>query len=80
MRCINSIHLRTYNRAVVPIDTTGAGDSFNAGLIYSYLEQYERVEMLCFASACGALATLRIGGASAAPSVQAVERFMKSQN
>jgi sugar/nucleoside kinase (ribokinase family) len=64
---------------VIPMDTTGAGDSFNAGLIYSYLEQKEKAEMLRFACACGALATQRIGGASAAPTVQEVEEFMMAQ-
>lgn len=64
---------------VTPLDTTGAGDSFNAGLIYSYLEQKDETEMLRFACACGALATLRIGGATAAPSVKEVEDFIHSQ-
>jgi sugar/nucleoside kinase (ribokinase family) len=61
---------------VIPIDTTGAGDSFNAGLIYGYLAGKESEDMLQFACACGALATQRIGGASAAPNVQEVEAFM----
>jgi sugar/nucleoside kinase (ribokinase family) len=64
---------------VTPVDTTGAGDSLNAGLIYSYLERKDKAEMLRFACACGALATLRIGGASAAPDILAIEDFMNSQ-
>ncbi|RED55694.1 carbohydrate kinase family protein [Cohnella lupini] len=64
---------------VTPIDTTGAGDSFNAGLIYRYLTGGDSREMLDFACACGALATLRIGGASAAPSVEEVRSFMKGR-
>jgi len=62
---------------VTPIDTTGAGDSFNAGLIYRYLQGSNKDEMLRFACACGAMATLRIGGASAAPSEQEVQAFMQ---
>lgn len=65
---------------VTPIDTTGAGDSFNAGLIYSYLAGSSREEMMQFACACGALATLRIGGASAAPSVEEVQTFIEQSS
>ncbi len=42
--------------AVEALDTTGAGDSFSAGLIQSLLiEQADRPEALAFASACAAL-------------------------
>ncbi|CAH0120148.1 MULTISPECIES: carbohydrate kinase family protein [unclassified Paenibacillus] len=64
---------------VVPIDTTGAGDSFNAGFIYSYLNGDSPERCLQFASACGALATQRIGGASSVPSVADVEQFIQRQ-
>jgi sugar/nucleoside kinase (ribokinase family) len=65
---------------VTPIDTTGAGDSFNAGLIYSFLTESNEKEMLQFACACGAMATLRIGGASEAPSVDEVRTFIKQRS
>jgi sugar/nucleoside kinase (ribokinase family) len=48
--------------AAIP-DTTGAGDSFNAGWIAAMLEGRSYVEALKFANACGALSTLSIGGA-----------------
>lgn len=60
---------------ITPIDTTGAGDSFNAGLIYGFLHGMESTDLLEFANACGALATLRIGGASTVPSVADVMAF-----
>ncbi|WNS45226.1 sugar kinase [Paenibacillus sp. MMS20-IR301] len=62
---------------ITPIDTTGAGDSFNAGLIYAHLQGLSPAESLDFASACGAMATLRIGGASKAPAVEEVRSFME---
>lgn len=65
---------------VTPIDTTGAGDSFNAGLIYSFLTGSNEKEMLQFACACGAMATLRIGGASEAPSVKEVQAFIDQRS
>jgi sugar/nucleoside kinase (ribokinase family) len=71
------IHKRPFN--VVPIDTTGAGDSFNAGLIASYLKRLDFENSLDFANACGALATQRIGGAGHVPSFEDVRTFIKAQ-
>ncbi|WP_240548081.1 carbohydrate kinase family protein [Paenibacillus lignilyticus] len=49
--------------SVNPVDTTGAGDSFNAGFITAKLEGKTDSGALTFANACGALSTLAIGGA-----------------
>ncbi|WP_308639636.1 carbohydrate kinase family protein [Paenibacillus silvisoli] len=48
---------------VDPVDTTGAGDSFNAGFIAAKLRGLTDVDALEYANACGALSTLAIGGA-----------------
>jgi sugar/nucleoside kinase (ribokinase family) len=48
---------------VTPVDTTGAGDSFNAGWISAMLLGKPEAEAILYANACGALATLSIGGA-----------------
>jgi sugar/nucleoside kinase (ribokinase family) len=61
---------------VTPIDTTGAGDSFNAGYIYAHLAGLDEREALRFACACGALATTRVGGASSVPSLRDVEALL----
>ncbi|PLS05359.1 carbohydrate kinase family protein [Neobacillus cucumis] len=71
-----SLHVEAF--LVNPIDTTGAGDSFNAGLISGYLANKRGEELLRFANACGALATLRIGGASSVPSMEEVSLFQNS--
>lgn len=63
---------------VKPIDTTGAGDSFNAGIISAFLQNKSGKELLQFANACGALATLRFGGASSVPSLEEVYDFQNS--
>jgi sugar/nucleoside kinase (ribokinase family) len=47
---------------VTPIDTTRAGDSFNAGLIYAQLHGLEPQDKLMVANACGAISTLGMGG------------------
>ena len=49
---------------IKPIDTTGAGDSFDAGLIYYYLYKNEGFKAsMEFANTLGALSCLYIGGA-----------------
>jgi sugar/nucleoside kinase (ribokinase family) len=59
------------------VDTTGAGDSFNAGFIYRYVVQGgSKAEALRFANACGAIAVTRVGGASSVPSALEVETFL----
>lgn len=62
---------------VKAIDTTGAGDSFNAGLIHGIVTRMSLEESLDFANASGALAVKRIGGAGDVPDVAAIETFMK---
>lgn len=57
---------------LTPVDTTGAGDCFNAGIIYGYLLGMRSGELLRFANACGALSTLGIGGTGSLPTMEAV--------
>jgi sugar/nucleoside kinase (ribokinase family) len=45
-----------------PVDTTGAGDCFNAGLLTGLLRGLEPTEALALACATGALSTQGIGG------------------
>lgn len=73
----NQLHVPAFK--VTPIDTTGAGDSFNAGIIYGYLKKMKNKDLLTFANACGALATQRIGGASDIPTKEEVDEFIERQ-
>ncbi len=61
------------------VDTTGAGDSFNAGYIYKYLKGASVEDCLIFGSACGAIATTKIGGTTAFPTLGEVESFLKER-
>lgn len=47
---------------VQPVDTTGAGDAFRAGLIYGLLQGFELPESLPLAAAAGALKITATGG------------------
>jgi sugar/nucleoside kinase (ribokinase family) len=44
------------------VDTTGAGDSFDAGFIYGYLAGWELERALRLAATCGSLSTRAVGG------------------
>jgi sugar/nucleoside kinase (ribokinase family) len=49
-------------RMVQPVDTIGAGDSFNAGFLKGYLSRLPLDECAAFGNATAALSTLRQGG------------------
>ena len=48
--------------AVTPVDTTGAGDSFNAGFIYGLLQDASLADCLRYGNIVGGLATAQVGG------------------
>jgi sugar/nucleoside kinase (ribokinase family) len=50
-----------------PLDTTGAGDSFNAGFLHAWLQGQSVRAALRSGVACGALSTQGLGGVAAQP-------------
>jgi sugar/nucleoside kinase (ribokinase family) len=70
------VHVPAY---VAPaVDTTGAGDSFNAGFLYRWLEGAPLVECLRLGCACGALSTRGLGGTAAQPTLEEAEALVRS--
>ena len=63
-----------------PLDTTGAGDSFNAGFLHAWLAGAPVVECLRLGAACGALSTQGMGGTAAQPTRAEAEAFMRAQD
>jgi sugar/nucleoside kinase (ribokinase family) len=63
---------------VTPIDTTGAGDSFNAGFLHAWLAGRPLEQALALGAACGALSTLGLGGTGAQPTLGQAEAFLRS--
>lgn len=58
------------------VDTTGAGDSFNAGFLYSYLQDWTLTQSLRLACACGSLSTRGAGGTARQPTLEEAERAL----
>jgi sugar/nucleoside kinase (ribokinase family) len=50
-------------------DTIGAGDSFDAGYVYGFLQGWPVGRCLAFAAACGSLSTQAAGGVDAQPEI-----------
>lgn len=61
---------------IKPVDTTGAGDSFNAGFIFQYLQGAHLEKCIAWGNACGALSTRSLGGIDAFPTASEVEHFL----
>jgi len=60
---------------ITPVDTTGAGDSFNSGFLYQWLTGGNLHNCMKYGAACGAIATTKIGGATASPSLAELDTF-----
>ncbi|MGO9189228.1 MAG: carbohydrate kinase family protein [Streptosporangiaceae bacterium] len=62
---------------VTPVDATGAGDCFNAGLIAGLLEGLALPEAAALGCAAGALSTRAPGGTASSPDMPAATRLAK---
>ena len=60
------------------VDTTGAGDSFSAGLLYGWMRDWSLPAMAALASALGALATTVHGAGLALPGKQDLRQFLQN--
>lgn len=62
---------------VTPLDTTGAGDCFNAGFVKAWLEGLPVETCLQWGNVCGGLSTTALGGATAAPRLAEVQQWLE---
>jgi sugar/nucleoside kinase (ribokinase family) len=63
--------------SVEPVDTTGAGDSFNAGFLHAWLARRPLEECLRWGAACGSLSTRGLGGTARQASKEEAERLLR---
>jgi len=62
---------------VTAIDTTGAGDSFDAGFLYAVKQNLPLKTCMQYGAICGGLATTALGGATAFPTHSEVKEWLK---
>lgn len=62
---------------IKPVDTTGAGDTFRAGIMYGLMNSMSDEETLTFASAVAACVCLTIPHSLNAPELEGVLKFME---
>ena len=59
------------------VDTIGAGDAFDAGFLYGYLNRWDLETSLRLGVVCGALSTQAAGGTMAQPTLDEALTFLK---
>ena len=59
------------------VDTTGAGDSFDAGFLHAWLRKRPLEECLRYGVAAGSLSTRALGGTKAQPTLAELEAFLE---
>ncbi|MGB7191613.1 MAG: carbohydrate kinase family protein [Acidobacteriaceae bacterium] len=65
---------------VTPVDTIGAGDSFNAGFLVAWLRGFDSGECARAGNITGALSTLRSGGTEAFRDSALLSAFLREHN
>jgi len=80
--CISLCRGETIQVGAFPVsvvDTTGAGDSFDAGFLHAWLRGGPLHDCLRFAAACGSLSTRGLGGTTTQPTGEEAENYMHAQ-
>lgn len=71
---------KSFRRPAYPVravDTTGAGDCFNAGYLFGYLSGMDAEASLKYGNACGALSVEAYGGSTGLPDLAGLENFIR---
>ncbi len=61
---------------IEPVDGTGSGDAFHAGIVYGLIQGWNLQKTAEFANACGAMNTIVMGARSGMASAESVEKFI----
>jgi sugar/nucleoside kinase (ribokinase family) len=72
----DGVSIRVASIPVQVIDTVGAGDSFDAGFIYGYLNNWDLEKTLRLACVCGALSTQKAGGTNGQPTLDEAMKYL----
>ncbi len=66
-----------FRRVVDPVDSVGAGDSFDAGFIHQFIRGAKVEDCLKFGNVVGALSVTRAGGTEAFRDARHREEFIR---
>lgn len=69
--------VRQASLPVQVVDTVGAGDTFNAGFLYGFLNDWSPEKSLRLAVVCGALSTQAAGGTAAQPTLEQALAYLR---
>jgi sugar/nucleoside kinase (ribokinase family) len=70
---------KVWHSPAIPVkvlDTTGAGDAFNAGFLAAYLQGEPVETCLHYGNICGGLSTTQCGGANAVPTLEQLKQYL----
>lgn len=76
--CAEGPLVRVPAMRVEAVDTTGAGDSFNAGFLRAWLDGADLQESLRWGAVSGAISTQRLGGVDGQPTLAEVRAALAS--
>ena len=76
LACSNKDTFTALSIPVNVVDTVGAGDSFDAGFMYGYLNNWEVEKSLRLACVCGAMSTQQAGGTSGQPTLEEAMKYV----
>jgi len=76
LACKENTIARAESISVHVVDTVGAGDSFDAGFMYGYLNNWELEKSLRLACICGALSTQQAGGTNGQPTLEEAMKYV----
>ena len=69
-------HVPIINLQAPVVDTTGAGDAFNAGFAVALTEKQNIIDAIKFASATAGLSTTKVGTANSMPSREEIDKLL----
>jgi sugar/nucleoside kinase (ribokinase family) len=69
LACDQNVVARSSSVSVNVIDTVGAGDTFDSGFLYGYLNNWPLEKSLKLACVCGAMSTRKAGGTEGQPTL-----------
>ena len=81
--CIAAQHSAVSSQPGFPVeclDTTGAGDAFDAGFLRGWLEELPLADCLAYGCSAGALSTRSIGATGALPTIDELKTTIAKGN